>query len=563
MSNFTELFEKHRQTLEEALRANQTREFYAHWPEAPSGKIYGENANDDGKASFENRFDKNFELPNQKGSTEYAGEEESPYGFKLGVKYPVFKTETLIENAQTALKSWRKFSAEERAGILIECLERASKRFFEIGYATMHTTGQGFVMSFQASGPHSFDRALEAIATGYSALTSFKSGTTWVKPMGKMSVTLEKNFYAVPKGIGVVIGCSTFPIWNNVPGMFADLITGNVTIAKAHPKAVLPMAILIADMQNTLADLGVDPHIVQLAADTTSAPQTLELVNHPAVKIIDYTGSSAFGKKLEEVAAKSGKLIFTEKAGVNCVILDSAINLDSVLDNLAFSISLYSGQMCTAPQNIFIPKEGVIEGENLVSFDEVADRFKKKIDGLVNNEKVGPSTLGALQNKSTQSRVDEALKLGLDVIRPSECIAQAGFDNACTASPLVLKADFEKAEIYQNEWFGPICFLIPVDSFESAVKHVAESVQEHGALSTAVYTTDFRKQKMAEEELVFAGAPVAFNFTGPIWVNQSAAFSDFHGTGANPAGNASFADLSFITQRYNVIGSRALAPVTA
>ena len=97
-----------------------------------------------------------------------------------------------------------------------------------------------------------------------------------------------------------------------------------------------------------------------------------------------------------------------------------------------------------------------------------------------------------------------------------------------------------------------------MDSFENAVKHVAESVQEHGALSTAVYTTDYRRQKMAEEELVYAGAPVAFNFTGPIWVNQSAAFSDFHGTGANPAGNASFADLSFITQRYNVIGSRAL-----
>ncbi|HYF02825.1 MAG TPA: aldehyde dehydrogenase family protein, partial [Patescibacteria group bacterium] len=236
MSNYTELFEKHRKTLEEAINANKSREFYAHWPEAPSGKIYGENANDDGKASFENRFEKNFELPHQKGSERYEGEEESPYGFTLGVKYPIFTTETLIGNAQTALKGWRKLSAEERAGILIECLERASKRFFEIGYATMHTTGQGFVMSFQASGPHSFDRALEAIATGYSALTSFKSDTTWVKPMGRMRVTLEKNFYAVPKGIGVVIGCSTFPIWNNVPGMFADLITGNVTIAKTHSK---------------------------------------------------------------------------------------------------------------------------------------------------------------------------------------------------------------------------------------------------------------------------------------------------------------------------------------
>ena len=61
---------------------------------------------------------------------------------------------------------------------------------------------------------------------------------------------------------------------------------------------------------------------------------------------------------------------------------------------------------------------------------------------------------------------------------------------------------------------------------------------------------------MAEEAIIYAGAPVAFNFTGPIWVNQSAAFSDFHGTGANPAGSAAFADMSFVCNRYNVIGSR-------
>ena len=44
--------------------------------------------------------------------------------------------------------------------------------------------------------------------------------------------------------------------------------------------------------------------------------------------------------------------------------------------------------------------------------------------------------------------------------------------------------------------------------------------------------------------------PVTFNFTGPIWVNQHAAFSDFHGTGGNPAGNASFADQSFVVKRF-------------
>jgi acyl-CoA reductase-like NAD-dependent aldehyde dehydrogenase len=113
-----------------------------------------------------------------------------------------------------------------------------------------------------------------------------------------------------------------------------------------------------------------------------------------------------------------------------------------------------------------------------------------------------------------------------------------------------------RPDIYESEWFGPITFIIPVQSFEQALEQVYKSVKINGALTTAVYTTDEGRMAAAEESIIMAGAPVAFNFTGPIWVNQSAAFSDFHGAGANPAGNCSFADLSFVTNRFNVIGTR-------
>ena len=79
------------------------------------------------------------------------------------------------------------------------------------------------------------------------------------------------------------------------------------------------------------------------------------------------------------------------------------------------------------------------------------------------------------------------------------------------------------------------------------------------ALSALVYTTNNERMTASEDAIVNAGAPVAFNFNSFVWVNQSAAFSDFHGTGANPAGNATFADWSFVTNRYNVIGVRKQA----
>jgi hypothetical protein len=85
---------------------------------------------------------------------------------------------------------------------------------------------------------------------------------------------------------------------------------------------------------------------------------------------------------------------------------------------------------------------------------------------------------------------------------------------------------------------------------------MSDSVKKHGALTTLLYLQNEELMSLAEEQLIDAGVHISFNLTGPIWVNQSAAFSDFHGAGANPAGNASFADLSFVSKRFNVIGIR-------
>lgn len=549
----------HESTLTEAVAANAARTFYAHWPEAPSGKIYGETANADGETAFKSQLNTPFTRLLQQGDGTQVGEEVSPYGFPLGITYPGSPVDTLIARATEAEVAWRSLTPQERAVVLIEALERASKHFFEIGYSTMHTTGQGFVMSFQASGPHAFDRALEAVAMGYSAQSGFVENVTWSKPMGKMSVTIEKTYRIVPKGIDLVIGCSTFPVWNSVPGMFAGLVTGNSVIVKPHPGAVYPIAIVVAHLQQTLVDCGLDPHVVQLAVDTVAHPSTMDLVLHPSVRIIDYTGGPTFGSLVEKEGMAAGKVVYTEKAGVNCAILESVDDLDSALDNLAFSLSLYGGQMCTAPQNIFIPQTGVRVGNEIVSVDDVAAKLREKVDALAHNEKVGPSTIGAVQNERTLDRVRAAEALGLETVRPSGPLAQPGFDAARSVSLLILRAGRTQDSVFEQEWFGPISFVITTESFDDALALVDRSIRTHGALTTIVYTTDPAKQQRAEDVIVRAGAPVAFNFNSYVWVNQSAAFSDFHGAGCNPAGNATFADWSFVTNRYNVVGVRKQA----
>src|SRR5690606_40410556 len=192
----------------------------------------------EGQKRFQDRLGKNFTDLLQTDPEQWAGQEESPYlQAPLNISYPMFSANALVERAAKAFQQWRKVDVRQRTGILLESLEGFRSRFFEIAYATMHTTGQGYMMAFQASGPHAADRALEAIAAGYEELQRFPARALWDKPVGKYNIQLNKEWRAVPKGISLVIGCSTFPTWNTVPGLYASLITGNPVIVKPHPGA--------------------------------------------------------------------------------------------------------------------------------------------------------------------------------------------------------------------------------------------------------------------------------------------------------------------------------------
>lgn len=548
------LFEKHQPTLTKAIEALHARTFYAAFPEHPAPAVYGETADADGQAKFKNTLGKEFGELMQAGESGWAGQEESPYLQEpLNVRYPIFSTDDLITKSKSAFQVWRKVSKEERAGILLESLDRLKRRFFEIAYATMHTTGQGYMMAFQASGPHAADRALEAIAAGYEELSRFPKAALWDKPMGKFNLQINKEWRAVPKGISLVIGCSTFPTWNSVTGIYGSLMTGNTVLVKPHPGAILPIAIFVAEIQNVLAENNFDPHICQLAVDTFEKMISKELAEHSEVKLIDFTGNSLFGSYLE---ALPGKTVFTEKTGVNSVILDSADDLDKVAANLAFSVNLYSGQMCTAPQNFFIPETGIKTSSGAATFDQFAEKFVANLNSLIDNPKAGPFVLGAVQNKKTCDRVVEAEKLPGKVWLKSRSFENPMFKKARVATPVVVEVDASKKEIFSKELFGPIALLIKTKNTEQSIALAQEMAIQHGAISCGAYTTDPEVKDKIADAMSLAATPVSFNLTGGIYMNQNAAFSDFHVTGGNPSGNASFTNPEYVTRRFTWVGHR-------
>jgi len=546
-------FADHQKTLDAARQAIRERGYWSAYPEIPSGKIYGETAKDDGLKAFQARLNKSFEL-DQPGKVGEVGGERSPFGPAIDVKYPKVDIDELLRAAQAASGSWAKAAIDDRVGVCLEILHRLNKRSFELANAVMHTTGQGFMMAFQAGGPHAQDRGLEAVAYAYDEMTRTPAKTVWKKQVGKEEfVTLEKRYRIVPRGVALTIGCSTFPTWNGYPGIFASLATGNAVVVKPHPGAILPLAITVEIGRAVLSEAGFDPNVLTLAADSHDAPITKDLAIRPEIKIIDYTGGGEFGSWVEKNATQA--VVFTEKAGVNSIVIDSCDDLKAVTGNLAFSLSLYSGQMCTTPQNIFIPKDGITVGGEKKSFDEVAGAIVGAVNWFLGEPRRASEVLGAIQNENTLKRVEAAAREG-DVLRPAGHEANEAFPEARVCSPLMMKIDAGQTELFMREMFGPIVYLIATENTEQSIRLAAQGAAQCGAITAAVYSTDDKVLDAADEQIAGAGAALSCNLTGQIFVNQAAAYSDFHVSGANPAGNATLCDAAFVTNRFRFVQTR-------
>ena len=553
--------EQHRDTLETAAQALRERSYYSRYPESPSPRVYGENAPQDGQSAYDATVNKEFTgLKGQPDAGEAVGDERSPYGPALGVRYPRLDVDAAMEAALAAMPAWRDAGAEVRAAVCVEIVDRINKRSHEMAHAVMHTSGQPFVMSFQAGGPHAQDRALEAVVAALEEQRRIPASVTWEKPAKGEPIRMQKDYRVVPRGVALVIGCNTFPTWNAYPGLFASLATGNPVVIKPHPRAILPLAITVQIARDALTEAGFDAALVQLAPEGDGGTLAKDLALHPAVKIIDYTGGPGFGHWLETEAAARGKLVYTEKAGLNTIVVDSTDDLKGMLGNLAFSFSLYSGQMCTAPQNVYLPAGGVDTDEGHLSTEEFTDRLGEAISRFTADDARAVEILGATVNDEVRARANDvpalAEQLGGSVALDSRPVSHPSYPDAVIRTPALISVAADNDGAYTQECFGPVAFVITTDSTEASLERFAGTVSEHGGMTAAVYSTDEQVLDRARDAAADAGVALSENLTGAIFVNQTAAFSDLHGTGANPAANAAYADSAFVANRFRVITSR-------
>lgn len=558
-----DLYAKHGSSLADAARACRERGYFSLFPETPDRHRGGEVAAQTGRAAFEAALGRPFHI-DQPGSIGRLGSEAlgevSPYTLEpLGIDYPRADPDALYAAAARAMPSWAQATPETRLGVCMEIVDRLYDRVFESAAAVMHTAGQGALMSYAGSGTNALDRGVEALVYAQTAMAAVTREALWERRFGSATLRLQKRYRLVPRGVAVVFTCATFPTWNAYPAMFANLATGNPVIVKPHPTAVLPMALAVRACREVLASAGFSPDLVTLCLDTAAEPLGKLLVKHPRTAIVDFTGSARFGSWVEANAFPA--LCYSETSGVNTVVVESVEDLDPVIKSLATTMSLFSAQMCTSPQTVYVPDTGIRTATGRVSADEFGARLAAAFDGIAADPKRAGGILAALQSPGTPGLIAEMQREGARrgrVLRGSGTYVHAEFPRARTATPLLvaLQAGESGHALYGEERFGPMGFVVQAADADAALAHATADAKRGGAITAFLYSTDEGYIARAEDGFSAAGAQLTTNLTGPMPLNFAAAYSDYHVTGMNPAGNATLTDAAFVAARFRITQSR-------
>jgi phenylacetic acid degradation protein paaN len=555
----TTLFQRHEAVFKRAQQACDTRECWSPFPEMPDKYPDAAKAKVAGLQAFEaHRAAGEFTL-DQPGVTGWVGEEVSPYTQQpLGIRYPQSDLDTLFDAAERAMVAWADAPVQARVGALMEVLDTLYREhLFEMLHAVMHTAGQSYNMAYAGSGVNALDRGIEALVYAEQAMRSVTPRAQWQRRFGEAQITLQKTYRLVPRGVAVCFSCASFPTWNAWPSMIASLATGNPVIVKPHPATVLPMAITVRVFRRVLQAAGFDPNLVTLALDTVADPIGKVLVKHPKTAIVDFTGSVRFGHWVEQNAHPA--LTYTETAGCNTVVLESAQDLDAALRSLATTLCMFSAQMCTSPQNIYLPRDGVKTPQGPVPFDEVARRLAAAVQALTAEPKKAAMILASIQSPQTLALLKQLQAEGASrgkVLLAPAAYPHPEFPQARTSTPLMLQVTPAERDLYAQERFGPVSFVIACRDADDALAQATHDVRTEGGLTAFLYSTNEDYIARAEAAYARAGAQLTINLTGPMPLNFAAAYSDYHVTTLNPAGNATFTNLAFVVGRFGISQSR-------
>ena len=265
----------------------------------------------------------------------------------------------VIESSENGFQIWRKTSFEERINCLKKFQEIATSKKEQIATAIALETGKPLWESRTEAG---------AIAA--------KVGVTITESLKRISQetitsvlpSIDGHIIKKPLGPSLVIGPFNFPCHLANGQILSALLTGNSIIFKPSEKTIYSSQMLIECMH----EAGFPKGVINFINGTIKTTQ--DILKHPSIKGIFFTGSYDVGKKiLESVGTDITKLVALELGGKNTTILHSDTNIDHALPELLRACYLSSGQRCTSTSMIIVHKS--IEDEFINKFKNITEKI--------------------------------------------------------------------------------------------------------------------------------------------------------------------------------------------
>jgi alpha-ketoglutaric semialdehyde dehydrogenase len=427
-----------------------------------------------------------------------------------------------VSAAREAYKTWRLVPAPKRAGILFRVAEILVKRKEEVSRDM--TREMGKVLA-ETRGD-----VQEAID-----MTYYMAGEGR-RLFGQTTPSELPNKFAmsVRQSVGV---CGLITPWNfpmAIPSwkMMPALICGNTVVLKPAEDTPLSSYHLVEAM----AEAGLPPGVVNLVSgDGPGAGAPLS--SHKDVPVVSFTGSTSTGRIIAQICAPDFKHYSLEMGGKNIILVLDDANLDLAVDGAIWGGFGTTGQRCTAASRIGVHKS--LYKEFITRF---VDRSKKlKIgNGLDSSTDMGP-VINEQQLQTVMSYVEIGKKEGAKLLTGGHRLDQGDYAKGWFHEPTVFGDCDPKMRIAQEEIFGPVVSVIPIDNLQQGIE-VANGV--HYGLSASVYTRNVNAAFAALRDL----------YTGIVYINAPTIGAETHLPfgGTKQTGNghreAAIASIDFFTE---------------
>jgi 1-pyrroline-5-carboxylate dehydrogenase len=384
-----------------------------------------------------------------------------------------------IHAANETFESWKRTSAEHRAGLLHRTAQILRARKYELAAWEVFEVGKPWAEA-DADVAEAIDFC-EFYAREILRLDA---------PPPLVPVPGEKNALTyIPLGAGVVISPWNFPLAILAGMTTAAIVAGNTVVLK--PSSDSPT--VGYQFYLALEEAGMPAGVVNFLPGAGSSVGD-PLAAHPRTRFVAFTGSKQVGLRINEIAARPAagqiwiKRVIAEMGGKDAIIVDDEADLEAAVEGVAISAFGFQGQKCSACSRAIVVES---------IYNDFLGQLKKRVESIRVGDPSEPETdMGPVINERAKKSVMEYIEIGR---REGRLVAgghSLGGPGAYIA-PTVIADVPPQARIAQEEIFGPVLAVIKAANFDEALE-IANNT-EYG-LTGSVYTRNRAKMEKAAEQ---------------------------------------------------------------